>query len=569
MLFYKTTISRVAIIAALAFTPTQTVFADSLSGAYLSANQASLNNDYVVASEYFARALEKDPENRYLLQNALLSEIGRGNMEGAIEIANKFVSETDTTQLTQLILLGQAIKTNDFEQSKSILAAEEDRLSPLLHGLLLGWVDLGTGNMSDASAQFDKLQDPEALALFGQYHKALALATAGDFGSADKILAGDENGNLRLNRGSLIAHAQILSQLDRGDEAKKMLDDATAGSNDTQLIELSKAIGEGPVEYDFILNATQGSAEVFFTLASALRGEDGDRFSLIYSRIAEYLRPDMVEALLLSGEILRDQEQFDLANKSYAKVSQDHPLFIEAELGRADSLLDAQKPDAAIEVLRGLTRSYSTNARVHMSLGDALRGEEQYADATLSYDTAVELLASPQRNQWFLYYARAITHEREGNWELAERDFRTALELNPNQPLVLNYLGYSLVEKGIKMEEAQKMIEDAVAGRPDDGYIADSLGWVLYTLGKFEDAIAPMERAIELVPDDPIINDHLGDVYWKVDRKREAEFQWSRALSFNPEEEDATRIRAKLESGLDVILEQEATMKKAQDNADQ
>jgi Flp pilus assembly protein TadD len=195
-----------------------------------------------------------------------------------------------------------------------------------------------------------------------------------------------------------------------------------------------------------------------------------------------------------------------------------------------------------------------------MTLGDTLRGEERYAEATESYDTAVELLASPQPNQWFLYYARAITHEREGNWDQAETDFRTALELNPGQPLVLNYLGYSLVEKGMKIEEAQKMIEDAVAARPDDGYIADSLGWVLFTQGKYADAIDPMERAIELVPDDPIINDHLGDVYWKVGREREAEFQWRRALSFEPSEEEAVRIRAKLETGLDAVMAQEAAM---------
>ena len=568
MLFQKTMFSRLAVIAALSFFPTVSATADSLSGSYLSGNLANLDNDYEAAARYYARALALDPENPYLLQNALLAEIGRGDIDAALGFAKLVKNEEQGGQLTQLVLLTDAVKRRDFTTAKSILALETDNFSPLLHGLLLGWVELGAGNMSGASAQFDSLKKPEALALFGQYHKALTLATAGDFEGADRILAGDENGNLRLNRGSLIAHAQILSQLDRGVEAIKILEDATAGSNDRQLLDLAKAIGEGPVDYDFIVDATQGSAEVFFTLAGALQGEDGDRFALIYSRLAEYLRPDMVGSFLLTGEILRDQGQFELANQSYAKVDQDHPMFIDAELGRSDSLLDANKPDAAIEVLRGLTRSHSTNPRVHMTLGDALRGEERYAEATASYDTAVELLASPQRNQWFLYYARAITHEREGNWDQAEIDFRTALELNPGQPLVLNYLGYSLVEKGMKIEEAQKMIEDAVKARPDDGYIADSLGWVLFTQGKFNDALGPMEQAIELVPDDPIINDHLGDVYWMVGRKREAEFQWRRALSFDPEGDEAVRIRAKLETGLDAVMAQEAAMKNPQGNGD-
>ena len=231
-------------------------------------------------------------------------------------------------------------------------------------------------------------------------------------------------------------------------------------------------------------------------------------------------------------------------------------MFLNAELGRSDALVDADKHDAAIEVLRGLTRSHGDVPRVHMSLGDVLRGQERYSEATVAYDVAVGMIPDPAPNHWFLFYARGITHERESNWDAAEADFRRALELNTNQPLVLNYLGYSLVEKGMKLDEAQAMIESAAAARPNDGYITDSLGWVLYKLGKFDEAVAPMEKAVQLVSNDPIINDHLGDVYWKVGRKREAEFQWRRALSFEPEEKDALIIRRKIDVGLDVVLEE-------------
>jgi Flp pilus assembly protein TadD len=134
------------------------------------------------------------------------------------------------------------------------------------------------------------------------------------------------------------------------------------------------------------------------------------------------------------------------------------------------------------------------------------------------------------------------------------------LELSPNQPLVLNYLGYSLVEKRLNLEEAQTMIETALAAQPNNGAIADSLGWVFYRLGKFEDAVAPMEKAVQLEANDPVVNDHLGDVYWMVGRKREADFQWRRAISFHPSDEDLARIRRKLELGLDVILTEEAQL---------
>jgi len=167
------------------------------------------------------------------------------------------------------------------------------------------------------------------------------------------------------------------------------------------------------------------------------------------------------------------------------------------------------------------------------------------------------LIGQPERRHWFLFYVRGIAYERSGRWEEAERDFRKALELEPDQPNVLNYLGYSLVEKGIKLDEALEMIRKAVEKRPNDGYITDSLGWALYRLGRYEEAVEPMERAVELTPLDPVINDHLGDVYWMVGRKREARFQWKRALSFGPDEKDAARIRRKLEVGLDKVLEEE------------
>ena len=540
-------------------TPT---LSQGLAGAYLAGNQANRDNNYDQAAKFYAQALARDPNNPYLLQNALIAFVGKGDVDRAVVIATKVASGQFGGQLADLVLSADAIKKGDYAEAQAILKDGEDRFTPLLHGLLSGWVALGDGKMTAAINAFDEMQNPTVLRLFGQYHKALAVASVGDFDTADRILVGDENGNLRLNRGSLIAHAQIMSQLDRKQEALDLLDDALRGTSDQGVATLRDAIADkGVVDYTYITNAKQGAAEVFLTLANVYDRDQqqGDvRYALIYARLAEYLRPDYAEAILLTAEILQDQQQFDLATKSYASVPQDDPMFLNAELGRSDALVEAEKPDAAIEVLRGLTRSHGDVPRVHMSLGDVLRGQERYSEATAAYDVAVGMIPDPAPNHWFLFYARGITHERDGNWDAAEADFRRALELNPEQPLVLNYLGYSLVEFGLKLEEAQSMIEAAAAARPNDGFITDSLGWVLYRLGKFEEAVAPMERAVQLVSNDPIINDHLGDVYWMVGRKREAEFQWRRALSFKPEEKDADRIRRKLDVGLDTVLESEA-----------
>ncbi|GHA56468.1 hypothetical protein GCM10008927_22790 [Amylibacter ulvae] len=541
--------------------PTQ-VFSDGLAGAYLSGNLANAQNDYAAAARYFSQALIDDPDNVYLMQSALLAMVAKGDVGDAAVLAEKIAELGENSHLSDLVLLADSIKRSDFNAAARLLSREDHDFTELLSGLMSGWVELGLGKMASASDVFDALQEPEVVRLFGQYHKALALAVVGDFGGADKLLEGDERGNLRLNRGSLIAHAQILSQLDRNPEAVEMLNDSLNGTIDLQLTQLRDQLQNNePVEYNFITSAQEGAAEVFFTLASALNDDDNEYSSLLYTRLAQYLRPQNTGAILLAAEILRDQGQFELATEIYSEVEASDPLFLDAELGRADTLLDADKPEAAIEVLRNLSRSHSDIPRVFMSLGDALRSTSDFAQSRKAYEKALAMIPNPQRNHWFLLYAMGICSEQLKDWDRAEREFRQALELSPGQPLVLNYLGYSLVEQRMKLDEALAMIKEAVAARPDSGFITDSLGWVLYRLEKYEEAVEPMELAIELIPDDPVINDHLGDVYWKVDRKREAEFQWKRALSFDPEPEDATRIRRKLEVGLDVVLESEDAQK--------
>ncbi len=551
-------LGALGITLALAATPF-TARAEGLAGAYLAANQANRDNNYDAAARYYTLALTRDPNSPFLLQNALLTYVAKGDVKRSTAIARKIADGPLGSQLADLVLLSDAIKQEDYSKAADILQKSEQRFSPLLFELLSGWVQLGQGQITATIERFDGMTSPKAMQLFGQYHKALALAVVGDFETADKILQGGEDGNLRINRGSLIAHAEILSQLERNDDALKMLDKALRGTADPSVLHLRDRIAKGGmVDYDFITNAREGAAEVFFTLSSVLSGEQNDRYSLIYARLSEYLRPGYSEAVLLTAEILKDQKQYDLATKTYASLSPDDPMYVNAELGRADALEAAEKYDASIEVLQNLARGHGDIPRIHMSLGDVFRSMERYEDAAAAYSRAIDLIPEPAKNHWFLFYARGIANERTKHWEQAEADFKKALELSPDQPLVLNYYGYSLVEKHQRLEEAQKMIEKAVAARPTDGYITDSLGWIFYTVGKYKEAVAPMERAVELVPLDPVITDHLGDVYWKVGRKREANFQWRRALSFKPDDKVAERIRRKLEVGLDVVLEEEA-----------
>jgi len=279
---------------------------------------------------------------------------------------------------------------------------------------------------------------------------------------------------------------------------------------------------------------------------------------LIFGRAATYLRPDLAEAQLLVAGHLEQSGQHELAIAAYSQVDPASALHVNAELGRATALAAEDKQDAAIEALTQLTRAQPARIDVWAALGDLQRRNEKYAAAIGSYDKAIELLGKPEPQSWPLFYARGISHERQKEWPEAEADFRKALELSPDQPQVLNYLGYSYLEKQTNLKEAMSMIERASKARPDDGAITDSLGWALYREGRYQDAVPVMEKAIALMPSDPVLNDHLGDVYWAVGRKREAEFQWKRALSFKPaSEDDANRIRRKLEIGLDAVLKEE------------
>ena len=484
-----------------------------------------------------------------------------GDLDRAVPIASRIIQNTPSDQLANLVLIARDARNGDWEGLLANLDAGQS-VGPLFDGLARAWGLVGAGRVNDALAAFDTVAEAPGVGAFGTYHKALALASVGDFEGAAELLSGAAGPPLRLTRRGTIAYAEILSQIDRSAEAVEALDAAFGPNLDTALSELRRQLAAGaPVPYGGITSARQGVAESAFGIAGVLNGEAADGYTLIYARIAQYLDPQNVDAVLLGASLLDNLGQYDLSTEAYAAVPADDALFHVAEMGRATALRSAGQPDAGLEVLRALAESHPGEVAVHVALGDALRREERFGEATPAYDRAVALFEEEAEAQWLVYFSRGITHEREDRWPEAEADFRTALELRPDQPQVLNYLGYSLVEMKTNLDEALDMIERAVAAQPDSGYIVDSLGWVLYRLGRYDEALVQMERAVELLPVDPVVNDHLGDVYWAVGRTREAEFQWHRALSFiglgDSNDAEPDRIRRKLEIGLDAVLEEE------------
>ncbi len=539
------------------------VSADGGAGAYLAARQASIGGDFENAAEYFARSIMYDPSRPELLERAAFAFMASGEFDRALGYAEKLERDGHKSQIALLAKLAIAAQAEEFETVLSLIGPSSEAKG-ISDGMVHAWALLGTGNMTAANDAFEALEGQSALAPFAYYSHALAKASVGDFEGAEALMADIDLNPLAGSRRGVVAHAQVLSQLGRNDDALALLEQAFGQRNlDPGLRELKHRLAEGEaVTYDTVRDAREGIAEVYFVLSGALANEVDDGFLLLYARIAQFLDPSHIQAILLAAELWERLGQPEQAVELYKMVPQDDPTFHAAELGRAAALRDLGRDDTAVEVLEQLAKTHADLAIVHTTLADMMRNEEQFEKAIAAYDNAIALMGEGNRTQWFVYYARGISYERLGNWEQAEADFRTALEIQPEQPQVLNYLGYSLVQKEIKLDEALEMIERAVRASPQSGYIVDSLGWALYRLGRYEEAVKHMERAVELMPVDPIVNDHLGDVYWAVGRELEARFQWSRALSFTDygtaaEEADPDRIRSKLQIGLDAVLEAE------------
>jgi tetratricopeptide (TPR) repeat protein len=558
-----TTLARRLALAFVLGTAALPAAATGLSGAYLAATQADFRDDYAAAAAYYDRALLVDPENPGLLTNAVVTRVAMGDVAVAGALADRLAAVEPDSQVAQLVRLADALAEGDFATAATVLeaAGSAEETNPLLAGLLAGWIEVGREDFPAAEAAFDAMTGNDALEAYGRYHKALALAFAGDFVSAEAILAGnEEDGPLHLNRSAIVAHAQILAQLGREAEAIAVIDAALAGGvPDAPLIALRDRLAAGEeVPFDQVTRPRDGAAEAFLTLADALDTEESQRVALIHARLAAHIRPGLIEAKLLAADVLEAQEQYAPATQALEGVPETSPWFVTTEIRRASTQAASGDAEAGIATLTALAAAHGDRIEVESALGDALRTAERYPEAVEAYSRAIALIDTPRQAHWVLYYTRGIANERAGNWPAAEADFRQALKLEPEQPLVLNYLGYSMVEKRQDLDEALAMIETAVRREPEDGYITDSLGWVLYRLGRYEEAVQPMLRAVELTPDDPVINDHLGDVLWKVGRKREAEFQWRRALSFGPADDlDMDRIRRKLEVGLDAVLASE------------
>jgi tetratricopeptide (TPR) repeat protein len=299
-----------------------------------------------------------------------------------------------------------------------------------------------------------------------------------------------------------------------------------------------------------VSNPEEGLAESFLGIGQVLATNNGVDAAQIYLRLALFLNPASDIARLELGELYGNLEQYDKAISVIDTVRDNSPFWVNARVRKALYLNALQKTDEAVALLTAVLEKSPKEETLLQTLASVESARKKYDAAIPYYDRAIGLIGTPEKKHWGLFYARGIAYERTKQWAKAEPDFKKALELDPEQGAVLNYLGYSWLDQNINIPAAFDLIKKAVKLKPNDGYIIDSLGWGYYIQKDYEQAVKHLDKAVELRPEDPTLNDHLGDVYWRLGRKLEAKFQWNQALTLSPEPEDAEKIKRKLEVGL-------------------
>jgi tetratricopeptide (TPR) repeat protein len=524
----------------------------SALGSYLAARHAQVDHDYTRAAQFTDRALASDPGNYELVRRAFLLRLTEGKVEEAAPLARRLVAIDGKTGLAGLVLLEQEMKAGHYD-----VAARDAAAMPREGGLRFAvpvfeaWAQAGLGHPAQATKILETLGGTTGLQPLADLHTALIDDYAGRIDAAsaayEKLIAGSQPPTWRVAE----LTGNFFERHGRAGDARRLYQRSAAarGAADVAAMGIQR-IDHGVVPAPLIASPKDGAGEGLFDLAGLLNQSETADAALVYARLALDLSPRLALAQLMVAEIRDSEGRPADALALYQAVDPKSPYAWMARLRAALELDVLDRTDEAVAQLKAMAAERPGNAEVLVELGDILRAHKRFTEAVAVYDQAIARTPHLQSADWRLFYSRGVALERSGQWERAEADLKRALALAPDQPLVLNYLGYSWIDRGENLHDALGMIQRAVALRPEDGYIIDSLGWAYFRLGDYKQATHYLERAIELLPEDPTINDHLGDAYWRVDRQAEARFQWRRALQFQPAADEVKGIEAKLEHGL-------------------
>jgi tetratricopeptide (TPR) repeat protein len=524
----------------------------TMSGSYLAARHASVERDAASAATFYRSALRIDPKNNELLDRAFISSLADGDIDEAVKLADRILTIDKSNRVARLVVGVRDLKQKKYATAQlNINQSIRGPITDLVATLLSGWASYGAGDAKLAVANIDKLTGPEWYPIFKDLHAGMILELAGkekDAGTRFERAYKLDDSMLRVAE----AYARWLSR-NKDNAAATAIYEAFDKklARHPLVLEGLRETRAGKKLSPLVDSPQAGAAETLYGIGATLTRRGGEDLALVYLQLALYLAPNHPLALLSLADLYESVKKPAMAIKVYERMPASSPLKRNAQIQLATNLDAADRGEEAIKILKTVTTEDPRDLEAIMALGNIERGRKKFADCAQTYSLGVDALPSnnDKANSVYYYY-RGICEERSKQWNKAEADMRKALELQPEQPHVLNYLGYSWIDQGINLDEGMKMIKRAVDQRPDDGYIVDSLGWAYYRIGNFEDAVKNLERAIDLKPEDPTINDHLGDAYWRIGRTLEAKFQWAHARDLKPEPEELPKIEAKIENGL-------------------
>ena len=525
--------------------------ADDSYGSYLAGQQALHDLSTTDAARYLGDASTAEWDNPAVVQEAFLAFLADGDIDHAASVARHMLELKPGNGLAKLVLAATDLKDRRYHAvEKELEGLDSTDFSGITGSILRAWALVGDGKEDDAFAALDKFSKG-GLDDFLMFHRALMADVAGDQAAAIN-LAGKAYTSSPTAPRTVEFYARVLANAGRFDDALSVIDkfDA-AGLGDPVVDAIRTQIAAHQRPGLYAPNVQAGAAETFHGIAVPLARDGNNDLALGLLQVGFYLDPHSDVIPLLIGQLLDQAGQHAAANGFYANIPATSPMHVTAAVRIAQNYEAMGNKAEALNQLGKLASDNPKDIDTLTVYADMLRGDKQYAKAADAYSRAIALDNGAHFGDWVLYYQRGIAYERGGQWDKAQPDFLKALQLNPDQPQVLNYLGYTWVDKGENLDKALGMIEKAVKATPTDGYIVDSLGWAFYRLGRFDDAVKTLEQAVQFKPNDPQINDHLGDAYWRDGRKLEAHFQWNVAASLDPDADLKAEIARKQANGLD------------------
>ncbi len=537
----------------------KTVQALPAAGDYLLYLQARQDQDFTAAAKYLQKALDADPDNRALQSEMFTLLAVDGRIAEAYPYAMKELEHAPDSLLASLVAVSYHALQNDYaaalRQLESFHGAEEDNF---LFPLVEVWLQAGAGDRKKALKALEKLNKSGLESLY-YFHAAALYDYWGETQEAEhnyeallgepgglSLRASQVYGNFLLRQGRTKQFNALVEAYRKGAKSYPLTDERffTAGAANADR-KVPKSIA----------SPKAGLAEAFFDVSGSLAEKGNADVSLFFIRFGLALDPSLSLARVLLGEIYEKQGRYDAALRLYAEEGENSETYFAGRIRMGIIYAEKGDLDAAEKVLKEMAAKRPDLAFPWIELGDIFLKNKKFPQAIDAYSQAVERIPAPNRSHWGLFYSRGVAYERSGQWDLAEQDLLQALILSPDQPLTLNYLGYSWIERGKNVRKAKEMLETAAFLAPREGFVIDSLGWTYYLLKEYPKAVGILENAVALDPDSAVINDHLGDAYWRVGRKREARFQWTKALAMKDDFSGDGRARTemKLEQGLDRV----------------